>query len=222
MGAKTSLVAHVQGDARAILAARPALQHEETVDLVSALFPHLSLDAPRPADLSCTYFSDRSIAAGRFPGLQVVVSEEVAVDCPSQLSPRFIAAQGTTVLHLMHSVVDWFAFAVWQDGRLVRSLSLSPDGGVVEDIGERLAFERPFWEGKHPAVAAGEDPAGYPLPFHPLELGEAALREFFGFQLEGYVDAALLDPESIPLLRFDEARTAAASSAGKKPWWKFW
>ncbi|MGW3628080.1 DUF6928 family protein, partial [Streptomyces sp. NPDC000880] len=29
----------------------------------------------------------------------------------------------------MHSVVDWLAFAVWEDGRLIRSLSLSPDDG---------------------------------------------------------------------------------------------
>jgi hypothetical protein len=52
----------------------------------------------------------------------------------------------------MHSVVDWFAFAVWQDGRLKRSLSLSPDSGVLEDIGAKLPFEEPYWSGKHPAV----------------------------------------------------------------------
>jgi hypothetical protein len=40
-----------------------------------------------------------------------------------------------TILHAMHSVVDWLAFAVWEDNRLIRSLSLAPDGGIIEDIG---------------------------------------------------------------------------------------
>ncbi|WP_439145646.1 DUF6928 family protein [Streptomyces canus] len=33
----------------------------------------------------------------------------------------------------MHSVVGWFAFAAWGDGRLLRSLSLSPDSGIIEN-----------------------------------------------------------------------------------------
>lgn len=36
-------------------------------------------------------------------------------------------------LHAMHSVVDWFAFAVWgPDGKLRRALSVSPANGVIE------------------------------------------------------------------------------------------
>ncbi|WP_405525285.1 DUF6928 family protein [Streptomyces canus] len=38
----------------------------------------------------------------------------------------------------MHSVVGWFAFAAWGDGRLLRSLSLSPDSGIIENGGEPL------------------------------------------------------------------------------------
>ena len=41
-----------------------------------------------------------------------------------------------------------------------------------------------------------EDPASYPFPFHPLELGEAALQAMFGYQLEGYLASSLLEPES--------------------------
>jgi hypothetical protein len=95
----------------------------------------------------------------------------------------------------MHSVVDWFAFAKWMNGKLVRSLSLSPDDGILEDMGQRLAFEEPFWSGKNPVTNDdGDDEC--PLPFHPLELGEAALREFLGYQLEGFKDSARLQPES--------------------------
>ena len=53
-------------------------------------------------------------------------------------------------MHGMHSVVDWLCFAVWEDGRLIRSLSLSPDGGIQENIGEPFAFELPYWAGEHP------------------------------------------------------------------------
>jgi hypothetical protein len=107
----------------------------------------------------------------------------------------------------MHSVVDWFAFARWSDRALVRSLSLSPDNGILEDIGRILSFEEPFWSGQHPAVAEDEEEDAYPFPFHPLELGEAALREFFGYVLEGFPDSALLEPESIPLVRYKRSRS---------------
>jgi hypothetical protein len=110
----------------------------------------------------------------------------------------------------MHSVVDWFAYAQWINGELVRSISLSPDSGILEDIGRRLPFEEPFWSGRHPATDGNDD--GYPFPFHPLELGEAALKEFFGYQLEGFIDPALIEPESIPLVKYKRSRSL----------WKSW
>ena len=222
MGAKTCLVAQAQGDARRILAECPNVQESATTTLVASLFPGVRFGASRATDLSQTYMSDKRVVAGCFPGLRIVIAAEVAVERPSQLPSRFIAEKGSTILHAMHSVVDWFAFAVWKDGVLVRSLSVAPDSGVIEDIGERLAFEKPYWDGDHPAVDPEEEPDGYPLPFHPLELGEEALREFFGFQLEGYVDATLLEPERIPMLCFDDPDHAAAPARGGKAWWKFW
>jgi hypothetical protein len=57
-------------------------------------------------------------------------------------------------------------------------------------------FEAPFWAGKHPVLPSGgwPGPPGHPLPFHPLELGEAALHELMGFVLEG-TDVAAGDVE---------------------------
>jgi len=222
MGAKTCLVAQAQGDARRILAECPELDETATASFVASLFPGARFGEPQAADLSCTYLSDKSVVAGCFPGLRIVVTAEVAIDRPSELPPRFIAETGTTVLHAMHSVVDWLAFAVWKDGVLVRSLSLAPDHGVIEDIGERLAFEKPFWDGDHPAVDPEDEPDGYPLPFHPLDLGEEALREFFGFQLEGFVDATLLEPERVRMLCFGDPDKAPAPARVQKTWWKFW
>jgi hypothetical protein len=46
-----------------------------------------------------------------------------------------------------------------------------------------------------------------------LDLGEAALKEFFGYQLEGEIDSCLLDPETIPLERYKRIRAF---------WWKLW
>lgn len=63
----------------------------------------------------------------------------------AELPEHLVAASAgrRLVLHAMHSVVDWLAFAVWDDGRLVRSLSLSPDSGIIENIGEPLPFDCP-------------------------------------------------------------------------------
>src|SRR5260370_35522871 len=107
----------------------------------------------------------------------------------------------------MHSVVDWFAYARWSDGKLLRSLSLSPDSGILEDIGQRAPFEEPYWSGQHPAIDDEEDEDAYPFPFHPLDLGEATLRDLFGYQLEGIVDSTLLQPESIPLVRYTRSQS---------------
>lgn len=102
-------------------------------------------------------------------------------------------------MHGMHSVVDWLCFAVWENGKLVRSLSLSPDGGIEENIGEPFDFERPYWGGLHPVEPdpAWEDEDPYPLPFHPLELGEVALNALFGFVIEGMPDPGSIDADSV-------------------------
>jgi hypothetical protein len=105
----------------------------------------------------------------------------------------------------MHSVVDWLAFAVWEDGRLIRSLSLSPDSGIIEDFGEPLPFERPYWAGNRPADVIpwpDEDEKTYPLPFHPLDLGEDALRALCGFVQEGRPEPDDVDADTIRLHGF--------------------
>ncbi|MFF9395684.1 DUF6928 family protein [Streptomyces griseoluteus] len=109
------------------------------------------------------------------------------------------------VLHAMHSVVDWLVFAVWEDGHLVRSLSLAPDNGIIENIGEPLPFELPYWAGDRPADVfpwPDEDEDSYPLPFHPLELGEDALRALCGCTQEGRPEPDDVDADNIRLHGF--------------------
>jgi hypothetical protein len=105
----------------------------------------------------------------------------------------------------MHSVVDWFAYAVWAgDGTLRRSLSLAPDHGIMENIGNPLTFEEPYWAGECPLDIDEEDDdmPPYPFPFHPLELAEDALRVLFGFNYEGVYRDDDPDLEDIVLMGF--------------------
>ena len=125
-----------------------------------------------------------------------------------------IAGPGSLWLLAMHSVVDFFAFGHWTNGHQIRSLSVSGESGsILEDIGPRLPFELPFWDGAQRSVVADDEADGdNPLPFHPLELGEAALLAVLGFQYEGFVDPSHIDPGSIPMCRFARSR----------PRWRFW
>lgn len=202
MGAKTWMLVYAAGSARDALAQTPALDRQATEAFAAALFPGERLVNQADTDLTWTNPPDDEIRIGCFPGVSVVAAKEFAIDHPSRLQPHFLEAGQDKVvtLHAMHSVVDWFALAQWRNGVLIRSLSLSPDSGVLEDLGARLPFEAPYWAGDHPAIEDEEE--DYPFPFHPLDLAEAALGALFGYQLEGAMDDSMIDPETIPLMSF--------------------
>jgi hypothetical protein len=213
VGAKTWMLVYAKGRVPDLLRSHPQLDREATLKLATTLFPKEKLTPIGDGDLSYTCPPNNELHIGCFPGISILAAKEFGIDHPSKLSPRFISGGGggTTYLHAMHSVVDWFAFAQWTDGKLIRSLSVAPDNGVLEDIGQRLPFEEPFWSGQNPVtVDEGED--AYPLPFHPLEFGEAALKELFGYQVEGFIDPALLKPKTIPLVKYKRSRSL----------WKLW
>lgn len=128
MGAKTWMLVYADGDVRDLLAAKPKLDRDATIRLARALFPNDGLQAIDDGNLADTSPPDDEITIGCFPGVSVVAAAEFGLDYPSRLPPRFLRpAPGRTVyLHAMHSAVDWFAFAIWQDGQLKRALSLSP------------------------------------------------------------------------------------------------
>lgn len=216
MGAKTWMLAFVDGHEKAskILKSAPRLDRQASVALAEKLFPAEKLVTLTDGDLSLTCPPDDELLIGSFPGLNIIAAKEFGIDHPSKLDSRFLdPSLGRTVyFHAMHSVVDWFAYAIWIDGKLERSLSLSPDSGILENMGTKLAFEESYWSGLHPVSDFEDEVSEYPFPFHPLELGEAALLEMFGYQFEGELDSESLQPESIPLVRFKRA--------GK--WWRFW
>jgi hypothetical protein len=213
VGAKTWMLVYAKANVGEALRHGPRVDRDATLRLATHLFPKDKLEPMGDGDLSFTCPPDDELHIGCFPGVSILAAKEFGIDYPSKLAAPFISYGGTRTiyLHAMHSVVDWCAFAQWVNGKLVRSLSLSPDSGIMEDIGQRLPFEEPYWSGQKPITDEDFD-GDYPFPFHPLELGEAALIEFFGYQLEGFVDPALLEPESIPLVKYRRRRSR----------WKFW
>ncbi|MEV6107787.1 hypothetical protein AB0M28_24255 [Streptomyces sp. NPDC051940] len=194
MGAKTGLLVYADGVVPDALRQAGAASTERTAAMMRRLHPGWTIEeAPGSTLGHGVYPPDGTAYAASWPGIEIICDRHVMLDYPSRLPEHLVAASAgrRLVLHAMHSVVDWLAFAVWEDGRLIRSLSVSPDRGIMENIGEPLAFELPFWAGERPADVIpwpGEEEEPYSLPFHPLDFGEEALRALCGFVQEGGPD----------------------------------
>jgi hypothetical protein len=204
MGAKTWMLVFADSDVPQILSGKPALDRTKTEQFVKSAFPKQKIAGLQDATLGNTCPPKDELVAGCYPGVTFLAADEFTIDYPSKLDPRFIGLNGSKITYLfaMHSVVDWFVFAIWESGVLKRSLSVSPDSGFMEDIGEKLAFELPFWNGEHPAVDPEDEEDEYPLEFHPLEFGEATLSNLVGFSIEGPLPTDVVDEEQIALMRF--------------------
>ena len=203
MGAKDWMVFYADQDVPSVLRDRPTLDRQATNRLVERLFPRHAVSQLEDVSLLEGDPRDGNVHAAVWPGAAIVCSEELGVDRPSTVDRRFIEAGAgrTTYLHAMHSVVDWCAFAVWEpDGQLRRALSLSPDSGIVENVGHPLPFEEPFWADDRPAIDPDddddEDP--YPVAFNPLELGEEALGRCSGSSMTGRRASRRSTPRTSP------------------------
>jgi hypothetical protein len=216
---KTAIVVFGDVDVVDELRSAPVLDRAATGALVRRLFSDRSVaeagdvllidGLDPPGDM---------VYAGSFPGVDIVCSWHLVDDRPSTappiLRPREDDPSGPTasppagsgpdgagrrrrvMLHAMDDGADWCALGVWVDGTLVRALSVARDRGVLEDVGERMPFEEPYWSGD---CSPGHN---YPLPFRPAEFAVRALKEFFGFELNGASDNDDVDPEVIPLVGY--------------------
>lgn len=227
MGAKSGLLVYADGEVPGLLkqVGGPA-DPERTAAMMRRLYPGWAIEPTAGSDLwDGLHPPDGQAYASSWPGVELVCDRRVMVDLPSQLPHELVAAGvgRRMVLHAMHSVVDWLAFGVWEDGRLIRSLSLSPDTGIVENIGEPLPFERPYWAGERSADVISwpdRDEEPYALPFHPLDMGEDALRALCGFIVEGRPRPGDVDADTIALhgfrVRDPEAPDPAVKDAALK------
>ena len=212
MGAKAWFVSYCNGDPKGILAGNPKLDRAASLALVERLLPGVNLQEREDVDLYGLNPTINEVVVGDYGDLKIVAHLDLCMDHLSRIDPRWYAPElGSNIyIHATRSVVDWCAFALWQEGELVRALSVSPDDGVIEDIGAKLSFETPYWDG---SLALDDDDETYPLLFHSLDLSESALLANLGFQFEGHPDSWVCDPMAIPIMRFQTSR---------KAWWKFW
>jgi hypothetical protein len=200
MGAKTSLLAITDAEIAPLLRTGAGSDPEAAAALVRSVFPGHAVSAADGTSLADAVLPPEGTTyAVALPVGGVLADRSFARDLPSTQPPEIRSAGRRVITHAMHSVVDWFAFSVWEGGDLVRSLSLSPEG-IAENIGDPLPFELPYWAGEH------TDDPDYPLPFHPLDLGDEACRAFFGFVQEGTVEPDDLDPEQVRMYGFHVTR----------------
>ena len=214
MGTKTCMLVYSDGNAKEILKSQPKLDREISIAVAKKLFPFKKFTLIEDGNLLFTNPPSSKLYVGSFPGMTIVSTDAIALDYPSRLPQSFINTDLGNTMHLfaMHSVVDWFAYAIWKNGTLVRSLSVSgADGEVLEHFGPKQPFEEFYWSEEHPLFNDPEEENYSSFNFHPLELGDAALNEFLGYQIEGYSDSSHIDPEKIPLVGLQ-----------KLPWWKIW
>ncbi|WP_250035573.1 DUF6928 family protein [Paractinoplanes maris] len=207
MGAKTALLAFSDGDLRSALRHASPSPTGKAEALVRAIHPgHTVTHAGESTLWLSVNPRDDVTYATVLPGAELICDWRLVLDRPSDLPDHLVRAGAgrRIVMHGMHSVVDWLCFAVWEDGELVRSLSLSPDSGIIENIGEPYEFERPYWAGERAVEPdpTWDDEDPYPLPFHPLELGEEALSALFGFVIEGEPSPSDIDTTKVPVHRF--------------------
>lgn len=226
MGAKAWFAVSYNTDPRQTLGNAPVLDREASAALAKRIMPDGALKEMEDGDLSFLNPDHGEVFVGVYGDLVIIAHPGLAVDRLSEIDGQWhsLGLGAKTYVHATHSVSDWCAFALWDQGKLVRALSVSPDGGIHEEIGERLPFERPYWDGEHPVEQDVDDDVedefdddveeeAYPFPFHPLELSEAALLEVLGYQFEGRPDDWVCDPMQIPIMRF---------GVQKEAWWKFW
>lgn len=138
MGVKDWMLFYASDDVSKVLRAAPKIDREATAAFVERLYPSHDIRPIEDGNLHYGNPPEGTVYAGVFPGLSIICTWEAAGDSYTDLPDHFVseAAGRTLYLHAMHSVVDFFSYAIWEpDGTLRRAYSLSPDSGVIADVG---------------------------------------------------------------------------------------
>lgn len=215
MGTKAGILALGGRDFAESLRQLPRAGAERTAALAAEIFPGYQVEPVRGRPLKeSTYPDDDVVYALSAPGIDIMCNWRFQLYKPSELPVHVldVAAGRRVALCAMHSVDDSFGYAVWANGELVRSLSLSLPHGIVENIGEPLEFELPFWARRRAAIER------YPgaLGFHPLDMGQQAMRSLFGFALEGGPEPDDVDASQITMLGYRVTDSTGAEQAARE------
>lgn len=195
VGFKIAVITYTDATAKLDLG-RPVVDTELTDSVIRKLFPRTHYAGLGEVSLIEGGFPERrELNVGAFEGGVLIATRDAYLFNPSKLHHRYLkaATADTVMLLTQQSFYDMFAYARWVRGSMIRSISVNPVGRVWEDIGTPEPFEQPFWNGDHPMEG------DYPLPFHPLDLSDAALRSVLGLLYEGPPGPALKAPEDVPL-----------------------
>jgi len=203
VGVSTSFVVRCEGgDVGAILSDRPANDADGAERLVRRLYPGRSVTRDSGGNLMRSANPQPGLVfVGCFPELDIVCTADASIAWVEAHGDVLFGADADTYLHSMNSVMDWCSIAIWQEGALMRAVSLAPDQGILDNTGARLPFEGPYWAGEHPVeFDPAFDEQEYPLPFYPLEFGDDALNYMFGFSYDRPFD--LVNPSEVQLVGY--------------------
>ncbi len=209
MGARTEMMAFASGDIKEMLRCPAEPNADATLSLLQRLAPGWRIEPIEGEVLAEATNPPMGIVfAASIAGLDIVCGLDFLNGAGTNL-PAHVLAEGagrTIVLHRMHSASDSVQFAIWNDRHLVRALGIDGTNGVVQDVGEPLGFEGPYWAGERPhqptALFGPPGPNPFPTGFHPQSLGNEAMRALFGFILEGRHQPDDIDAWAVPLLGF--------------------
>lgn len=113
----------------------------------------------------------------------------------------------------LQSTVDHCGFGAQGPGydrSLVAWSDADPDTASELITGTPLPFEEPYLAGEHPSSDDPAEQSDYPYPFHPLDLGNAAMLWIFGVEAETPPEDAIvadllphrLNPWDLPMHEF--------------------
>ena len=128
MGAKAGILALSDRDFAESLRQFPRADAERTNALVAEIFPGYQVEPVESWPLEeSTYPEDDVVYVLSAPGIDIMCDQRFMFDKPSELPAHVLDVAGgrRVALCAMHSVDDSFSYAVWANGELARSLSLS-------------------------------------------------------------------------------------------------
>ncbi|MEM8712990.1 MAG: hypothetical protein AAGG01_18720 [Planctomycetota bacterium] len=217
MGVNASFAVFFDGDPIEVLKSGPRLDRGATQRLASRLLPGAGFHETGNGSMEWLGPDDDSALLGDFGELKVVAYYPLVLDMLSELDEKTgdPSLGRNTYVHLENSTVDLFSFALWRDRECVRVFCSRESDGVFEDLGERLACEKAFWDARE-AVATGNSEEETPPPFEPLDFAIEILRANMGFHFRLVSSECVVDPASIPLIAFEKEKAAP------RPWWRLW